>query len=838
MNSGRFRHGVVVALLLGAAGAPPLGAQAVLETFEAAATGWQVTVESDGTGAVARSTTRAASGSASARVSTASAGARAALRTSFTDAASAHVWQERPGTYRWQRARVYVPGATIAALGASGAATLARFWASGEPDSGWALRVRQGGALSAIGRHHDTGATIEFPIYATWPADQWVELEIGLHSQAGPGVKRAFAVVVNGQFHGWYHQGRMRNETYDRVAIGLVDVTAGAAIEAFVDDWGTAGTAAFPTGTDLRPTAALQEQDYRTRSGAQWQIDWSTWGNDLRLDAVHGLYSNASRLQSGRNIDRMPSLDSGWAEIEIGWPNGQPPLQPSGYFGPMVGFRKEINREQNLEIIPIGTGGGNVDLVLAAWNERELILARWPMPKASIGGQLSAIPQPGDVIRARWQQTGSSLRVGASFFDAGAATWHTDVIDTTVNLTSLHGVNFADGFHLASSITIDSPHYGIRRFRVGTDATFPGSQVCTYALSPPAVQLDASGGAGQIAVSAAPGCAWTAASTAGWLAVSGGAAGNGTATWSATANTATTDRAAAITIGGQSVSVTQAGGAGPGPGPAVQPPRDVAVAATGAGTVTLRWRPAASGPAPTAFLLSGGTAPGETLAVLSLDGAHRLVTLALPPGVYFVRLQAHANGATSAPSQELRVDLGATAPPSAPWGLTGVADGAALALSWRRTYGGGRPDAAILDVSGDASLSLPLGAAETFSFAPVPPGTYTFRVRSANAAGAGPSSNAVTLAFPSPCAGPPEAPRDLLVHRDGRALELLWSPPETGPAATGYVLAVSGAVAGALPTTTRSMRGAVGPGTYQFAVTATNPCGASPPAPTAVVTVP
>jgi hypothetical protein len=214
------------------------------------------------------------------------------------------------------------------------------------------------------------------------------------------------------------------------------------------------------------------------------------------------------------------------------------------------------------------------------------------------------------------------------------------------------------------------------------------------------------------------------------------------------------------------------------------------------------------------------------------------VTLSLPPGVYYARLQAQANGATSAPSAELRVDLAATTPPSAPVGLTGVADGGVLALSWRTTYGGGRPVAAILDVSGDAALSLPLGPVESFRFPTVPPGTYTFRVRAANAAGAGGASNPVTLTFPSPCAGPPGTPRDLLVHRDGRTLSVVWSAPEIGPAATGYVLAVAGSFTGALPTVTRSLGGAVGPGTYQLSVVATNPCGASPPSPVESVTVP
>ncbi len=172
------------------------------------------------------------------------------------------------------------------------------------------------------------------------------------------------------------------------------------------------------------------------------------------MDPTAGLYSANERLQSGRNLDRMPDLTSGWAEIEMDWPNGTPDTAPSSYFGPMVGFRKEINREENLEVIPIGRGGGAVDLVLEAWvNGGPVGLGQWGMPLASIGG--SHIPEPGDIIRARWEQINASqLNVKASFFDASANKWYTNVIDVTINNTNIDGINFTDGYHQASSITI------------------------------------------------------------------------------------------------------------------------------------------------------------------------------------------------------------------------------------------------------------------------------------------------------------------------------------------------------------------------------------------------
>ena len=198
---------------------------------------------------------------------------------------------------------MYLPSATVTALGPTNALTLGGYWPSAQPAHGWYVRVRAGGQLSVVGAR-DTGAAVEFPIFATVPVDRWFTLELGLHSQQGPGVKRAFAVFIDGVAHGWFRQGRMTDETYDRVALGIVGTTAAAPLEVFVDDWGTAGATAFPTGPDARSSAPLASKDFRTGSGADWQIDWSTWANDLRLHSTVGLYSNVDRLQSGINLDR------------------------------------------------------------------------------------------------------------------------------------------------------------------------------------------------------------------------------------------------------------------------------------------------------------------------------------------------------------------------------------------------------------------------------------------------------------------------------------------------------------------------------------------------------
>jgi hypothetical protein len=443
-----------------------------LETFENDPSTWKVSRDLSGSGSVLRSTSLAAEGAASALLSTSSANSSAQVRVSFSDPASQHLWNERPGTFFWQDASLYLPSATLAQLGPSDFLTLAGLWSSSD-GAGWFLRVHSNGQLFVQGTRSDTNTPVEFNVYASLPRDRWVNLELGLHSQNGPGVKRAFAFLLDGQFFGWYHQGRMTTETYDRAALGILSSSSAKPLSVYVDAWRVSTSAAFPSGPDTRSSASLQEKDYRSLSGAQWQIDWTTWANNLTLDPTHGLFSPTDRFQSGYNQDRMPDLSSGWAEIEIDWPSGTPPSAPSGYFGPMLGFRKGINREENLEVIPIGQGAGNVNLAFEAWaGGAPVIFQQWALPPAS--GGANHLPEPGDVIRARWEQVSpTDVHVTASYFDASANLWYTNILDSTLNLSSVSGVNFNDGYHRASSITADTPNYSIRRYKVGTLSTYP-----------------------------------------------------------------------------------------------------------------------------------------------------------------------------------------------------------------------------------------------------------------------------------------------------------------------------------------------------------------------------
>jgi len=270
----------------------------------------------------------------------------------------------------------------------------------------------------------------------------------------------------------------------------------------------------------------------------------------------------------------------------------------------------------------------------------------------------------------------------------------------------------------------------------------------------------------------------------------------------------------------------------------VQPPYNLRVDAVVGNTVTLRWDALPIGPQASTFVLEGGVAPGEVLASIPTGSQAPIFTFVAPTGSFHIRMHGQLAADRSPASNEVPLHVNVPVPPSAPANLLGLVNGSTLDLAWKNTFGGGPASGLIVDVTGSVNTSLPLGLTERFSFTPVPGGTYTFRLRGTNGGGASPSSDPVTLAFPTACSGAPEPPANFLGYRIGNTVFVVWDPPTSGPAPTGYVLNVSGGFNGSFATTGRSMSGTVGAGSYSLNVVATNACGSSVASPVQVVTVP
>ncbi len=133
---------------------------------------------------------------------------------------------------------------------------------------------------------------------------------------------------------------------------------------------------------------------------------------------------------------------------------------------------------------------------------------------------------------------------------------------------------------------------------------------CSYSLSPSSQSLSQPAGSGSVTVTTQSGCAWTAASNAGWITVTSGASGtgNGTVNYSVTQNTGAKSRAGTLTIAGKTFNVTQAGVP---PTISGQSPSSGATAVNPSTTVSVTFSEtmSASSITPSSFTLTQGGSP-------------------------------------------------------------------------------------------------------------------------------------------------------------------------------------------------------------------------------------
>jgi hypothetical protein len=85
------------------------------------------------------------------------------------------------------------------------------------------------------------------------------------------------------------------------------------------------------------------------------------------------------------------------------------------------------------------------------------------------------------------------------------------------------------------------------------------ASACSYSINPINRLIGRSGGTGTITVTAPAGCAWTAVSSVGWLAITAGASGsgNGVVSYTVSVNTSGSSRTGTITIGGRVFTIKQ-----------------------------------------------------------------------------------------------------------------------------------------------------------------------------------------------------------------------------------------------------------------------------------------
>ena len=84
---------------------------------------------------------------------------------------------------------------------------------------------------------------------------------------------------------------------------------------------------------------------------------------------------------------------------------------------------------------------------------------------------------------------------------------------------------------------------------------------CTYSLSPSSSSFDSEGGSGSTSVSSPDGCQWSASSSDSWISIASGGngSGDGPVSFTVAANTTIQARSGSLTVGGQVLTITQAG---------------------------------------------------------------------------------------------------------------------------------------------------------------------------------------------------------------------------------------------------------------------------------------
>ena len=222
-------------------------------------------------------------------------------------------------------------------------------------------------------------------------------------------------------------------------------------------------------------------------------------------------------------------------------------------------------------------------------------------------------------------------------------------------------VSAATWLHFASSLgtgsgvlsyTVDANTTGASRVATATigGQAFTVTQTSTACgnalINPASVTVSSAGATGSIAVTIGSNCSWGAVSNAPWLTVSGGGTGNGSVTYTAAANSDTSNRTGTATIAGQSFTVIQQGA---GCTFIVNPTSISLTSNASTGNITLTsattcpWSASSNvpwvtlnptsgtGPYPILYSVAANTDPVQRTATLSIAGVP--VTISQGPGI-------------------------------------------------------------------------------------------------------------------------------------------------------------------------------------------------------------
>jgi len=233
-----------------------------------------------------------------------------------------------------------------------------------------------------------------------------------------------------------------------------------------------------------------------------------------------------------------------------------------------------------LAVVGVGVGSGNGNVTISA--SANTGGAR--IGTATIAGRTFTVNQAASCAPSLNPTSATLTSAGGAgpsvaVTIAPGCTWTASTTDSWLSITQ--GASGTGNGAVTFSAAANTGNVRTGSLTIGGQA-FPVTQAgsCATSINSSSQSLPATAGNGTaVAVSAAAGCAWTATTAASWITITGGASGtgNGSVTFSVTANTGSA-RIGTISIGNQTLTVNQAGSCST----SIAPPSQSAPATAGA----------------------------------------------------------------------------------------------------------------------------------------------------------------------------------------------------------------------------------------------------------------